>query len=790
IGAPLDSLDLATVLKVSQAVSGEIVLERLLDTLMRTAVEQAGAERGLLLISHEGELRIAAEATTRDDAIAVRLGDQPVASTALPEAIVQTVARTHETVILNDAATDPTFGSDAFIRQRQTRSVLCLALVTQSKLIGVLYLENNLASGAFTPARICVLRLIASQAAISLENTRLYRDLAERESRIRRLVDANIIGVFNWRTEGEDPETSDIVASDANDAFARMVGYDRADFAAGRVRRSNLTPPEWGARTQQAHGELMTTGTSHSYEKEYIRKDGSRVPVLIGAAVFESGSQGVAFVVDLTARKQAEQELRASESRFRTFVDHATDAFFLHDNDLTTLDVNRRACVLLGYTRNELIGMNARDFGAGLDAAPIERLRRRVSAGETMTFETRFRRKDGTLFPVELQIARFEQGGERFLALARDITLRKRAEQRLLAHHAVSRILAEAATVEEASLKVLQLLCERLEWDRGVLWRVDREADALRCVEFWRANAVAAGQFEITTRAAVFQAGRGLPGHVWATRAPLYIADVALSPIYLRADAAASEGLRAAFGFPILLGGEVLGVLDFASREMAPPDPDLLDMVATIGSQVGQFIERKRAESALQLAQTDLAHVMRVMTMGELTASIAHEINQPLTALAITSDACLRWLAREPPNLEEARKCLHRMSRDSRRAADVVARIRSLVKKAPPIEVRLDLNEAIQEVLAITAPEARRQGVTVRTELSPDLPPVRGDRVQLQQVMLNLVVNGIDAMKEVTDRPREMRIRSSSPSPDSVLVAIADNGVGLTEASLEKIFKG
>jgi C4-dicarboxylate-specific signal transduction histidine kinase len=199
--------------------------------------------------------------------------------------------------------------------------------------------------------------------------------------------------------------------------------------------------------------------------------------------------------------------------------------------------------------------------------------------------------------------------------------------------------------------------------------------------------------------------------------------------------------------------------------------------------------ERKRAEEALHKTQAELAHVTRVTTMGELTSSIAHEVNQPLTALVTSSNACLRWLASQPPNLDEARECLQRIIRDSNRSSEVIMRIRSLVRKSSPAKTRLDLNEAIREVLAIIDPEARRQRVVVRTELASDLPPVRGDRVQLQQVLLNLVMNGIEAMKSVTDRPRELLIRSRPDESSQVLMSVQDSGIGLDQQSLGRVFE-
>ncbi|MGC1299430.1 MAG: GAF domain-containing protein, partial [Alloacidobacterium sp.] len=307
IGAPVEHLDLATVLKVSQAVSGEIVLEKLIDMLMRTAIEHAGAERGVLILRRDVEQRIEAEATTSGDAIIVRLRAAVASDAAMPESIVHYVVRTQESVILDDASAENPFSADPYIRRHHARSILCMPLINQAKLIGVLYLENNLAPHVFTPTRITVLRLLASQAAISLENTRLYRELEVRETKIRRLFDANIIGIFIWNLEGEIIE--------ANEAFLRMVGYSRADLLSGRVRWTELTPAEWRDRDEQAVAEIATTRIFQPLEKEYFRKDGSRVPVMIGGATFEgSNDEGVAFVLDLSKQKHAEEALQKMQT--------------------------------------------------------------------------------------------------------------------------------------------------------------------------------------------------------------------------------------------------------------------------------------------------------------------------------------------------------------------------------------------------------------------------------------------------------------------------------------------
>ena len=299
IGTPIEHLELTTVLKISQAVSGEIVLENLIDKLLRTAIEHAGAERGLLIMPRGAELRIQAEATTGGSSVEIALRDAAISSADLPEPVVQYAARAKESVLLDDASARGPFSNDEYIRRTQARSILCLPLVKQGRLIAVLYLENNLAANVFTPARIAVLNVLVSAAAISLENSRLYRELQEREAKIRRLVDANIVGVLIANREGQILE--------ANDAFLQMVGYTREDVTSGRVQWMRITPPEWMAVSEQAVAQLRASGTCEMFEKEYFRSDGSRVPALVAATVI-AGSETLAFVLDLTERKHAEEE--------------------------------------------------------------------------------------------------------------------------------------------------------------------------------------------------------------------------------------------------------------------------------------------------------------------------------------------------------------------------------------------------------------------------------------------------------------------------------------------------
>lgn len=197
--------------------------------------------------------------------------------------------------------------------------------------------------------------------------------------------------------------------------------------------------------------------------------------------------------------------------------------------------------------------------------------------------------------------------------------------------------------------------------------------------------------------------------------------------------------------------------------------------------------ERKRTEEALQESQAEVARVTRIAAMGELTASIAHEINQPLGATVTDASAASRWLALKPPNLEEARAAVNRAVTEANRASSVIARIRALLQNAPPRMEPLDVNEIIREVLALTGHEQQREGISIETELADDLPPVLGDRVQLQQVMLNLIMNAIEAMSMVMDRPRKLHIRSAR-RPDGALIQVQDSGKGLDPEQIDRIF--
>jgi len=200
-----------------------------------------------------------------------------------------------------------------------------------------------------------------------------------------------------------------------------------------------------------------------------------------------------------------------------------------------------------------------------------------------------------------------------------------------------------------------------------------------------------------------------------------------------------------------------------------------------------ESLERKHAEEARREAQAELARVSRVTTMGELTASLAHEVNQPIAAAVTNANTCLRWLTRDQPDLEEAREAASRIVKDANRAADIISRVRLLFKKSTPQREPVDVNEAIRAMTVLLRSEATRYNITVRMELAADLPLIMGDRVQLQQVLMNLIVNSIDAMKDV-DGARELTVKSQRTEKEEVLVSVSDTGVGLPPQQVDQMF--
>ena len=372
----------------------------------------------------------------------------------------------------------------------------------------------------------------------------------------------------------------------------------------------------------------------------------------------------VGFMIDVTDRRHAEEELRATEARFRTFVDHATDAFFLHADDSTVIDVNQQACVSLGYSREELIGMHPRQFDAGLDRPSLARIMERIGKGEPVTFETLHRRSDGTVFPVEVRVRQFLHGEKRLYAsLVRDTSERKRAEEDLRASEARFRTFVDRATdafflLDDQStvIDVNRQACEGLGYARDELIGMHpRDFD------------VALDEQSISRLAERAGAGETI---TFETR-------------HRRRDGTV---------FPVEIRSGMFRQGDRCSTwRWRATSPSASSRRRGCGEQ----------DHALQTARTELAHVSRLTTLGELTSSIAHEVSQPLGGMITSAGACARWLAAEPPDIAEARAALDNIAADGKRAREVIARIRALTKRQMVRKDSLDINHELLEVLAL-----------------------------------------------------------------------------------------
>jgi PAS domain S-box-containing protein len=445
--------------------------------------------------------------------------------------------------------------------------------------------------------------------------------LQESEAKIRRLVDANIIGIFIWDLDGRIIE--------ANDAFLRIIGYDRQNLASGRMSWTELTPPEWRDRDEQQRlPELKAAGTLQPFEKEYFRKDGSRVPVLIGAATFEEGgNQGVAFVLDLTERKHAEDALRESEGKLRDYAETTSDWFWEIGPDYKFTLLTENA---FGSRPADRIGTACWDHALDLETEP-----------------------------------------------------------------------------------------EKWRLVRATLDARKPFRDFVYC---------SAG-------------GNGAPMYVKASGKPVFDAN-----------------------------GEFRGYRGTGT-----------DVTATVRAQE----EHKR----LRQLESDLAHMNRLSVMGELTASLAHEITQPIGSARNNARAALNFLAKQPPDLGEVREALGCVVNDADRAGNIIDRIRDHIRKAPPRKHRFDLNEAINEVIVLARSAIAENGVSVQTRLTEGLAPVQGDRVQLQQVVLNLILNAVEAMGSVEAGPCELLISTEQTRTGCVLVSVRDSGPGIDREHLERVFQ-
>jgi PAS domain S-box-containing protein len=591
--------------------------------------------------------------------------------------------------------------------------------------------------------------VLASQAAISLENTRLYRDLKDREARIRRLVDANILGIITWNFEGA------ILAS--NDAFLSMVQCDHEDVAAGRVRWRDMTPADRRDRVEFELAIGRRTGTVHPFESELFRKDGSRVPVLLAGALFEEGgNEGVAFALDLSDQKRAEEALRRSESylaqaqRFAhigswAWEAPARDTLYISEEWYRIFGFDPKDGVPTWEQRSQRVYPEDRArWQATIDRAIAEK----------SSYEVEFR-----ILPPHSTIKHIHSVGHpvldssgellQFTGVSIDVTEQKHAEIALRSSEAY---LMEAQKLTHTGSCAMN--------------------GASREIQYWS---------EEMFRLFGFDPQEGLPmWDQWLER----IHPEDRDKFRMAGDKTFLEKVYCDVEFRTASPDGTVKHIHGIGHPVLSPSGELVQVVGTMVD----VTERRQAEEArdrLRQLEASLAHINRVSTMGELTASLAHEIKQPIGAAVTNAEVCVRLLDRDQPNLSEAQEAALEMAKDARRAADIIDRIRMLFQKGSPKLDIADVNELVKEMVTVLHNEAMRHSVTIRTDLPEGLPAVMADRVQLQQVFMNLILNGIEAMN---DNGGELSIKSRLSEDGQLLISVTDNGMGLPAERADEIF--
>src|SRR5712664_178277 len=453
-------------------------------------------------------------------------------------------------------------------------------------------------------------------------------------------------------------------------------------------------------------------------------------------------------------RRRDEEQLRKSEERWRAVVENSAVGIVLQSGDRSGrfLAANGAYQRMLGYSPEELRTLTFMDITHEEDREANRRLADELLEGKRQSFELtkRNRRKDGTLMWVSIHVSLIPGTGRNdrlFLSIVDDITERKRAEEALGRSERQFRALFEEAAV---GIALVDSAGRPFESNRKLEQILGYSAHELRGMPF-----------TAFTDPEDAKADWSLFSELLSGKRDHYH----IEKRYRRKDGA-------------LVWGDltVYIVRDDRGRPMF-----------SIGI-VQDITDRKRAEQALQEAQAELAHIARVTTLGELAASIAHELNQPLAAIVADANASLNWLRAADPDLDMVRDALAAIVQDGQRAAEVIQRIRQLASKTEPHKARLDVNDVIRDVVPLVRTAVFSHRVSLRVDLASALLPVLGDRVQLQQVLINLVMNGIEAMASGGDRPPELVIRSRPHGGDQVLVAVQDAGVGIDPNTIDRLF--
>ena len=463
---------------------------------------------------------------------------------------------------------------------------------------------------------------------------------------------------------------------------------------------------------------------------------------------------------DTAASQQANQELRESEERHRKLLGATFEATVIHTDEGVILEVNHAFETMFGIPGMLATGLTILAF---LVEGTRELFMQQIRQGRESSFEGIGLRMDGTWLDIEVVTKAHTYKGHPMLATAvRNITDRKRVEHRQRVQSAISQILVEARTLDEAMPHLLQAVCETMEWVLGYVWLVDRDAKVLRWMTKWSAPGVDAEVLERASRMMTFAPGEGWPGRVWEYGRPAWIQDFVDEGKLPRTSLATETGLLGAFAFPIGSRSDIFGVVECFSRELRQPDNDVFQMMADIGMKIGQFMERKRAEEALQASEQQHRQAVKLEAIGRLAARIAHDFNNVLTVITGYSTLMLPTLAGD--SVSQAR--MMEIMKAGNRAATLTHQLLAFSRRQVLQPRILDLNAVVASIEHLLRPLIG-EDVELVTVPGGALSTIRADPGQLEQVLINLAVNARDAMPQggrLTIMTANLELHNRTPS--------------------------
>jgi PAS domain S-box-containing protein len=532
-------------------------------------------------------------------------------------------------------------------------------------------------------------------------------------------------------------------------------------------------------------GEEFAVLTLHMGATDYVLKNNLvRLPAAVRRAIAEAEATAT--------RLRMEESLRLHATRMKSIMETSLDAIIVMDSQGVILDWNAKATSIFGWQKDEALGRTVAEtiVPPRHCEAHTRGLKRFLATGEGPVLNRRVEitglHRSGLEFPVELAVtaARIHDHWQ-FTAFIVDITERKQAERRLAAQYAVTQVLSESPTLEEAASRILQVLCECLGWEVGAVWKVDREANLLRCVETWHAPNTEAAGFVAGSRERPFAPGVGMPGRVWSSGEPAWIPDVLTDPNFPRAPMAAKAGLHGAVGFPIKIGKNVYGIIEFFSHEIRQPDTDLMQMVGEIGIKVGQFIERKEADAALQ--ERDLARLSAERAnraKSEFLSRMSHELRTPLNA--VLGFAQLLEMETLSP---EQQQHVQQILKGGRHLLALINEVLDISRieagrmtfSLEPVAVSSVTGEAVD----LIRPQAAARNIRLMMEFPHnETVYIRADRQRIKQVLLNVLSNGVKYNRE----GGALTISGETVPGGRYRITVADTGGGIPPALMSRLF--